>query len=158
MLSRVADSLYWMSRYLERAEHTARALHVQLDIALDEAPWSATVGWVCLLGGLRADLPIEVCADPRAVTQAILLNRASPLSVVSSIGAARENVTLHALDVRTSHGEDIEALSVIAEHGAYAFIGRAEGGVVRGLHAADPLFADLLAERLGRAAGLRIFT
>lgn len=77
-------------------------------------------------------------------------------AVRASIGSARENVTLHALDVGASHGEDIEALSVIAEHGAYAFIGRNQGGLVRGLHAADPLLADLLAERLGRAAGLRI--
>ena len=30
MLSRVADNLYWMSRYLERAEHTARLLDVHL--------------------------------------------------------------------------------------------------------------------------------
>ena len=30
MLSRVADSLYWMSRYLERAEHTARLIDVDL--------------------------------------------------------------------------------------------------------------------------------
>ena len=33
MLSRVADSLYWMSRYLERAEHTARLLDVRRDVA-----------------------------------------------------------------------------------------------------------------------------
>jgi ActR/RegA family two-component response regulator len=79
-------------------------------------------------------------------------------AVRASIGSARENVTVHALDVRASQGDDIEALSVIAEHGAYAFIGRNQGGTVKGLHAADPLFADLLADRLGRAAGLRIFT
>jgi hypothetical protein len=30
--------------------------------------------------------------------------------------------------------------------------------MVRGLHAADPLLADVLAERLGKAAGLRLFT
>jgi DNA-binding NarL/FixJ family response regulator len=79
-------------------------------------------------------------------------------AVRASIGSARESVAVHALDVRASQGEDIEALSVIAEHGAYAFIGRNQGGTVKGLHAADPLFADFLAERLGRAAGLRIFT
>lgn len=79
-------------------------------------------------------------------------------AVRASIGSARENVIVHALDVRASQGDDIEALSVIAEHGAYAFIGRNQGGTVKGLHAADPLFADFLAERLGRAAGLRIFT
>src|SRR6185295_15724785 len=91
MLSRVAYSLYWMSRYLERAEHTARALDVQLDIALDEAPWSASIGWVCLLGGLRADLPMEVCTDARAITQALTLDRSAAFSIVCSIGNAREN-------------------------------------------------------------------
>ena len=35
MLSRVADSLYWMSRYLERAEHTVRMLDVNLNLMLD---------------------------------------------------------------------------------------------------------------------------
>ena len=35
MLSRVADSLYWMSRYLERAEHTARLIDVRLNQMLE---------------------------------------------------------------------------------------------------------------------------
>ena len=35
MLSRVADNLYWMSRYLERAEHNARVLGVQLNLMLE---------------------------------------------------------------------------------------------------------------------------
>ena len=38
MLSRVADSLYWMSRYLERAEHMARLVNVHLNLTLDRAP------------------------------------------------------------------------------------------------------------------------
>ena len=38
MLCRVADSLYWMSRYLERAENTARRLDVNLNLMLDESP------------------------------------------------------------------------------------------------------------------------
>lgn len=80
-------------------------------------------------------------------------------AVRASLGSPRDNVTIHAVDARSaSPGEAVEALSVIAEHGSYAFIGRSEGGVVRGLHAADPLLADLLAERLGRAAGLRLFS
>ena len=36
MLSRVADSFYWMSRYLERAEHSARVLDVHLSLTLDD--------------------------------------------------------------------------------------------------------------------------
>ncbi len=96
-------------------------------------------------------------------------------AVRASLGPPRDNVTVHAVDVRNGSaygggavstgspaagkpGEDLEALAVIAEHGAYALLGRSEGGRVQGLHAADPLFADLLAERLGRAAGLRLFS
>jgi DNA-binding NarL/FixJ family response regulator len=80
-------------------------------------------------------------------------------AVRAALGPPRDGVTLHAVDVRSAApGESLEALAVIAEHGAYAFLGRSEGGVVRGLHAADPLLADVLAERLGRAAGLRLFS
>ena len=35
LLSRVADALYWISRYLERAEHAARLIEVRLDLGLD---------------------------------------------------------------------------------------------------------------------------
>jgi DNA-binding NarL/FixJ family response regulator/GGDEF domain-containing protein len=79
-----------------------------------------------------------------------------------ALGPARDNVTVHAIDLRATRSvearEDLEAFAVLAEHGAYAFLGRADGAVVRGLHAADPLLADMIAERLGRAAGLRLFT
>ncbi|WP_438016610.1 diguanylate cyclase [Sorangium sp. So ce315] len=74
------------------------------------------------------------------------------------LGTPREDVVVHALDLRSSPGcDDIEALCVLAEHGAYALVGRNQGGFVRGIHAADPLLADFLAERLGRAVGLRVF-
>ena len=48
MLSRVADSLYWMSRYLERAENTARLVNVNLYLMLDPAPVAAATHWVRL--------------------------------------------------------------------------------------------------------------
>ena len=44
MLSRVADSLYWMSRYLERAEHTARLIEVDLQLRLDQSPENRAKG------------------------------------------------------------------------------------------------------------------
>ena len=49
MLSRVADSLFWMSRYLERAEHTARLLDVNLALALEQSsrPAEQRVGTGC---------------------------------------------------------------------------------------------------------------
>jgi hypothetical protein len=81
-------------------------------------------------------------------------------AVRAALAPLRANVTLHALDVRPASGEDVEALSIIAEHGCYALIGRInrdDGGLIKGFHAADPLLADALADYLGRAAGLRIF-
>jgi uncharacterized alpha-E superfamily protein len=45
MLSRVADSLYWMSRYLERAENTVRQLDVTMSLMLDTSGTSAEVRW-----------------------------------------------------------------------------------------------------------------
>ena len=48
MLSRVADNLYWMSRYLERAEHTARIAGVHLNLMLSmNLPRKTGVGRVC---------------------------------------------------------------------------------------------------------------
>ena len=44
MLSRVADSLYWMARYIERAENTARFIDVNLQMSLD-APITFSNQW-----------------------------------------------------------------------------------------------------------------
>ncbi len=52
MLSRVAESLYWMSRYLERAEHTARVLGVQLNLMLEQDPRSSDRRWHARVGSL----------------------------------------------------------------------------------------------------------
>jgi ActR/RegA family two-component response regulator len=137
------DTLDWAA-YSGSAAELATPRHVALPIA-DATALASTVVADALRGG----------AALFTVTHHASLSLGA--AVRASLGAPRENVILHALDVRASHGDDIEALSVIAEHGAYAFIGRIEGGVIRGMHASDPLFADLVAERLGRAAGLRIF-
>ena len=45
MLSRVADSLYWMSRYIERAEHTARLIAVKLESMVEQTPEDAAASW-----------------------------------------------------------------------------------------------------------------
>ena len=45
MLSRVADSLYWMSRYLERAENTLRQLDVTMGLMLDPGGANVEARW-----------------------------------------------------------------------------------------------------------------
>jgi len=91
MLSRVADSLYWMSRYLERAKHTARLVDVELQLWLDQSPEAGAGRWRFLLEALR------IPTGPGAVDSAGLLNslvfsRTNASSIVSCIAAARENL------------------------------------------------------------------
>jgi uncharacterized alpha-E superfamily protein len=89
MLSRVADSLYWMSRYLERAEHTARLIDVTLNLMLDQSPATAEGRWQLVMSGLG--LPIADTTDAYKLTQMLAFDPENDSSIVSSITAAREN-------------------------------------------------------------------
>jgi len=91
MLSRVADSLYWMSRYLERAEHTARLVNVNLYLTLDRAPGDAARHWGRLLAGLRMPPSMPSDSDPAAHATGQVLDLANRDSIAASIAAAREN-------------------------------------------------------------------
>jgi uncharacterized alpha-E superfamily protein len=86
MLSRVADSLYWMSRYLERAEHTARVLGVQLNLMLEQDPKSSDRRWLRVLASLgHAEASVED-GDPFELAQAHALRQ-----ITGGISFAREN-------------------------------------------------------------------
>lgn len=91
MLSRVADSLYWMSRYLERAEHTTRLLDVNLNLMLDETSTSAERRWQRVLEALGKPKDIEWAGEPYALTQALIFNTGNKASILSCIISAREN-------------------------------------------------------------------
>src|SRR5258708_26213528 len=91
MLSRVADSLYWMSRYLERAEHTTRLLDVNLNLMLDESSTSAEHRWRRVLQALGNPKDAEWSGDPYALTWALTFDTRNKASIVSCIIAAREN-------------------------------------------------------------------
>ncbi len=71
--------------------------------------------------------------------------------------AAGNNVEVELLDKsRVEECDDVEVLAVVAEHGAYALLGRVDRGVMRAVHCADPLFVDLIIERLGATFGQRL--
>ena len=91
MLSRVADSLYWMSRYIERAEHTTRLLDVNLNMMLDETATSADRCWQRMLQALGNPKSVEWTGDPYALTQALTFDIENEHSVLSCIISAREN-------------------------------------------------------------------
>lgn len=100
MLSRVAHSLYWMSRYIERAENIARLLDVNLQFLFDfqEVPttkvnayWESLIlstGEEELFGKLYAD------ANSTNVTEFLAFDLRNPGSILASVYAARENARM----------------------------------------------------------------
>ena len=91
MLSRVADGLYWMARYLERAEHTARLIEVQLNLMLDQSAYSADERWRRILASLGDPKLTTDLRDANSLTYALIFDRTCRSSIVAAIVSAREN-------------------------------------------------------------------
>ena len=91
MLSRVADSLYWMSRLIERAEHTTRLLDVNLNLMLDESAMNADRCWQRMLQALGNPEDTKWTGDPYALTYSLTFDVENKASILSCIISAREN-------------------------------------------------------------------
>jgi uncharacterized alpha-E superfamily protein len=93
MLSRVANRLYWMARYIERAENSARLVNVNTHLQLD-LPRKVRFGWGPLIEitgseDLFAELYDE--ASERSVIRFLVSDERNPGSILSSLRDAREN-------------------------------------------------------------------
>lgn len=93
MLSRVAERLYWMARYLERAENAARIIGVYDSLLLD-LPRATGLGWRTILPvfgdrNLPSGLPDDA-GDP-AILHYLLDDPGNPGSLLSSLAMVREN-------------------------------------------------------------------
>jgi uncharacterized alpha-E superfamily protein len=91
MLSRVADSLYWMSRYLERAENTVRQLDVTMSLMLDPGGDSAETRWKRLVASLGKATGLEWNGDLESMAHTLVFDGLNPASVTFSVNGAREN-------------------------------------------------------------------
>jgi uncharacterized alpha-E superfamily protein len=97
MLSRVAESCYWLSRYIERAETNARLLHVNMELMLDlEDPNSGSVQrhWEPVLATLEDQElynKLYDAIDGDTVMEFVTFEKKNPNSVLSCISRAREN-------------------------------------------------------------------
>lgn len=93
MLSRVADALYWMSRYMERAENIARFIDANMNLVLDPVP-GADEQWEPLVR-TTADLPLfrEHYSEPtRAnVIEFLTFDPDNPNSILRCLKSARDN-------------------------------------------------------------------
>jgi uncharacterized alpha-E superfamily protein len=89
VLSRIAESLFWIGRYVERAEHTARILDVHVQRVIED-PWleegSAGRDLLAVMG-----MPAHGDADARRVTEILAYDPLDQSSIVGALSAAREN-------------------------------------------------------------------
>ncbi len=91
MLSRTADSLFWMARYIERAENTARLLDVQRQAAL-----------------LPSTFVVEG-ANYEQTLRSLVADAENPSSIVSCLSAARENCRIVRGAINTEVWETVNA-------------------------------------------------
>ena len=93
MLSRTAESVYWMSRYLERAANVARVVGVNLNLEIDlsglaEEQWFPMVQ----VGGDETAFAKRYRAPTRSnVIEFLTVDRTNPNSIASCVATAREN-------------------------------------------------------------------
>ncbi|QPE04317.1 alpha-E domain-containing protein [Microbacterium schleiferi] len=92
MLSRIAESLFWIGRYIERSDGTARILDVHLQLLLED-PWidedTACRSLLNVMGSLPPDGPELVGRED--VLQRLAVDRMNPSSIAYSVTSAREN-------------------------------------------------------------------
>lgn len=91
MLSRVADLLYWMGRYLERAEHSSRLLAVRLESMVEQSREDADRAWARVAAALSAEEFAPQSHDAFAVTAALSFSRYNPSSLLNSLRLVRDN-------------------------------------------------------------------
>ena len=124
MLSRVADSLYWMSRYIERAENNARIADVNLQMLLDltnQHESDPQQQWDPIISSLEEN---ELFAslydkpDGKAVIDFVSLQKKNPNSIQSCLTHARENARTTSEQVSSEMWEQINRLYLFVKSDA----------------------------------------
>ena len=91
MLSRVADAIYWVGRYIERAENVARFMEVNLHVMLDSGSADSWEPLVVSTGDQDAFTPRYGEASREKVIRFLTFDPSNPNSIISSLKVARDN-------------------------------------------------------------------
>jgi uncharacterized alpha-E superfamily protein len=93
MLSRVAEHIYWMARYIERAENMARLVNVNTGLQLD-LPKAVRSGWaplIAITGSKEIYEDLYKDFEERSVVKFIIGDTNNPSSILTALSSAREN-------------------------------------------------------------------
>ncbi len=163
-----------LSRLLQAARHRAdasrqsvvRRLELErcgLEDLLEALSWSLTAGADRLDAPRALELPLRdllalslalVHAARRGGKVRVLATRAGEATLGATLAASvghqpEEELSLELVEPSSAPpAQPLEAMALVAEHGAYALLGRVHRGIFRGLHASDPLLVDLITTRL----------
>ena len=165
LLSRVADSLYWISRYLERAEHTARLIDVARELGLDRAAAARSRAIDCLYNSLGLPALREPQDHPetgggmagaegeQSLVTLALFGTSHRNSVAACVMAARENARQVREEISTHMWEQlndlflrVRSLQDTSLGGRTHYVSRV---VVEGVH----LFAGITDATMGHSEG-----
>jgi len=112
MLGRTANSLFWMFRYLERAENTARLLEAALRMALTRDVVSAEAEWRSVIATLGLQQPYEAAHeayDGLSVWNFVLRGASNPGNVRMMLCAARANARAARINISSDVWEAVNA-------------------------------------------------
>ena len=126
MLSRVAERLYWMSRYLERTEDTARVVSAYNHLIMD-IPKGAEPGWDIMVQILDAQPHFEQrfrSVNEQNVLKLLVADTKAPCSIPYSIQMVRENVRTTRDVLPEETWELVNELSLFAQESAPNSVGR----------------------------------
>ena len=110
MLSRVADSLYWMSRYLERAENTVRQLDVTMSLMLDTGGANVETRWQRMIAALGKPADMDWNGSLEAMAAELVFDSLSPASVTYCLNGARENARQVREEISTEQWQRLNRL------------------------------------------------
>jgi uncharacterized alpha-E superfamily protein len=125
MLSRVANNIYWMARYIERAENTARLINVNSNLLLD-LPKRVRLGWEPIIEilGHEAFYDRHDEADEKHVIRFLINEQGNPGSIINSLRMARENARTIRDIIPREAWEQINQLYLTAKEQSSASLSR----------------------------------
>ncbi len=121
MLSRVADSIYWMSRYVERAENIARIINVNLQLGLEAERGGATGAgrhWAPVINTLEDEelyYELHDAANSEDVPHYMTFEDRNPNSILSCYAFARENARTVREQISSEMWEHINKLHLFMQ-------------------------------------------
>jgi uncharacterized alpha-E superfamily protein len=154
MLARVADSLYWMSRYLERAEHVARLMHVHLNLVPDQSSGMSALRRSRLLASLSVPEPAGGVQNDYQLLDLISFEQTNHNSIMACIAAARENTRQVREQVSTEMWQQINELYLYVRNSRLDELWNDQPGVfLNAIKQGSHLFQGITDSTLGHGQG-----